>query len=267
MEIYLDVLILENFIVNLFLIMVSFKILKYKYSFKKAILAAIIGGLYSLCMVIKEISFFKAFYIQILIAFLMIYIPLEKREKIKLVKSFFTFMSSSFFLSGICFKFIISSQKYTIIDGVVIKNFSIKYLLLGVFIVFIILERITTCIRDRNIVSNFIYDVKLNIKNKEINIKGFLDSGNELREPVTNLPCILIERRELENINFKKDEMYRIPYKAIGYSGGLYGFKVENIRILKDGKLWREIEGIICPCDDRLSKENEFVGLISRGVI
>lgn len=267
MEVYLDIIILENFIVNLFLIIISFKILKYEYSFKKALMAASIGGIYSLCMIIKEISFLKAFYIQLLVAFFMIYLPIIKKQKINLIKSFFVFMASSFFLSGLIFKFILSTQKYTIIDGVVIKNLNVKYLILGVFILFIVLERITTAIRDRNIVSNFIYDIELDVKEKKISIKGFLDSGNELREPITNLPCLLIEKAELKDINLTKDQMYKIPYRAIGYSGGLYGFKVKHIRILKDGKVWRELEGIVCPCDDKLSKENEFVGLISRGVI
>jgi len=26
-------------------------------------------------------------------------------------------------------------------------------------------------------------------------IKGFLDTGNELREPITNLPCIIVEEK------------------------------------------------------------------------
>ncbi|WP_297631805.1 sigma-E processing peptidase SpoIIGA [uncultured Clostridium sp.] len=267
MELYLDVIILENFIVNLFLIITTFKILKYNYSFKRAILVAVIGGVYSLCMVIEEISFLKAFYIQLLIAFIMVYIPSVKREKISLIKSFSTFIGASFFLSGLIFKIILSSQKYTIIDGVVIKNLNVKFLMLGVFVLFIVLERIMTVIKDRNIISSFIYDIELNIKDKKINIKGFLDSGNELREPITNLPCILIEKAELREISLVKGQMYKIPYRAIGYSGGIYGFKVKNIKISKDGKVWRELEGIICPCDDKLSRENQFVGLISRGVI
>ncbi|MGL5416594.1 MAG: sigma-E processing peptidase SpoIIGA [Clostridium sp.] len=267
MRLYLDVLVMENFIANLFIIIITFKVLKYEYSFKKALIISFLSGMYSLCMVIEELSFLKAIYIQIIVAFLMIYIPSVERNRSRLIRGFITFMAISFLLSGLLFKFIISTQKYTLIDGVVIKNFNVRYLMLGICIVFIGLERITTLIRDRNIVSNFIYDINLKIDNKEITLRGFLDSGNELREPVTNLPCILIEKEKLKNIKRSKEEMYKIPYRAIGYSGGLYGFKVKEIKILKDGEVWREVEGIICPCDDKLSDENEFSGLISRGVI
>ncbi|MGL4847980.1 MAG: sigma-E processing peptidase SpoIIGA [Clostridium sp.] len=267
MKLYLDVLVIENFIVNLFIIIITFRVLKYEYSFKKALCISFLGGLYSLCMVLESLSFLKAIYIQIIVAFLMIYIPSAKREGRRLIKSFVSFMAISFLLSGLLFKFIISTQKYTLIDGVIIKDFNVKYLILGVCIVYIGLDRVTTLIRERNIVSNFIYEMKIEINNKEISIRGFLDSGNELREPVTNLPCILIEKNKLQDISVNRNEMYKIPYKAIGYSGGLYGFKVKKIKILKDGDLWREIEGIVCPCDDKLSKDDEFNGLISRGVI
>ncbi|MGL4875708.1 MAG: sigma-E processing peptidase SpoIIGA [Clostridium sp.] len=267
MKLYLDVLVVENFIVNLFIIIITFRVLKYEYSFKKALFISFLGGLYSLCMVVPYLNFLKAAYIQILVVFLMIYVPSKKKEVRRLIKSFVSFMSISFLLSGLLFKFIISTQKYTLIDGVVIKDFNVKYLILGICIIYISLDRITTLVRDRNIISTFIYDMKIEINNSEIEIRGFLDSGNELREPVTNLPCILIEKNKLKNININKNEMYRIPYNAIGYSGGLYGFKVKKIKIIKDGDIWREVEGIICPCDDKLSKEDEFNGLISRGVI
>ncbi|MEG0238059.1 MAG: sigma-E processing peptidase SpoIIGA, partial [Clostridium sp.] len=122
-------------------------------------------------------------------------------------------------------------------------------------------------IREKNIINNFFYDVEINLKNSSINVKGFLDSGNELREPVTNLPCILVEESYLNITNMKDENIFSIPYSAIGYNGSLKGIRADNVKIRKEGKVFKEINAIICPCRDTLSRDNEFNALLSRGVM
>ena len=47
MIVYIDILIIENFIVNLFLLITTMKLLKYRYD-KKIYIAAFLGGIYTL---------------------------------------------------------------------------------------------------------------------------------------------------------------------------------------------------------------------------
>ena len=58
MKVYVDVIVFENFIIDLFLLRITCKVLKYK-SGKKIYFAALIGGLYSLVVVIKSLNFLK----------------------------------------------------------------------------------------------------------------------------------------------------------------------------------------------------------------
>ena len=58
-----------------------------------------------------------------------------------------------------------------------------------------------------------------------------------------------------------------IPYNAIGYGGNLKGIRINNIKI-KGRELWyRQVDAIICPCVEKLSRENEFNALLSRGIL
>ena len=123
------------------------------------------------------------------------------------------------------------------------------------------------CIRDRFFINNFIYEMELIIDGRIINLKGFLDTGNALREPITNLPCILIDKEYLKTFNLNEKEKFHINYKTIGNHGNIEGFIFEKVRIKKDKESWIEIKAIICKSEVKLSKENEFNALLSRGVI
>lgn len=267
MNIYVDVLIIENLVVNLFLLIISYKVIRERYSFKKCIFSAFIGALYTLTMIFNELNFLSNNVFQIIVSLILVYIPIHNKKISNVLKSWLMFISASFLLSGICFKFAILTKEYSIKNGIVINNFNIKYLILSVGIIFIFLERTTSYIREKNIIRDFFYDIEIRFKGTEISVKGFLDSGNELREPITNLPCILVEEAYLNELDINSEGALYIPYSAIGYNGSLRGFKVNNIKLRKSGELFREIDAILCPCKDTLSRDNEFNALLSRGVI
>ena len=102
---------------------------------------------------------------------------------------------------------------------------------------------------------------------KSIFIKGLLDTGNALREPVTNLPCIIVESDFFNDLELNSNNEFLIPYSTIGEDGLLKGFKSKDIRIRGEDKKWRNVEVILCECKNKLSKENDFNALLSRGVI
>lgn len=58
-----------------------------------------------------------------------------------------------------------------------------------------------------------------------------------------------------------------IPYNTIGEEGDLKGFKYNKVRIRGENKDWKNVEVIVCICKNKLSKNNEFNALLSRGVI
>ena len=134
-------------------------------------------------------------------------------------------------------------------------------------IIYIIYERAHSYFRERIAVNSFTYDIELWISGTKHIIRGFLDTGNELREPITNLPCIIVEENYVSNCEMEEDKTYYVPYSAIGYAGKLQGFKGEKVRIRRDNDEWHEIEAIICPCREVLSRDREFNALLSRGVI
>lgn len=267
MEVYIDIYLLENIIINLFLLLLTFKLLRINYKKRNVYLAALLGGIYGL-VIFCNVKIFSSIGIKMLVPSIMIYISMEKRNLKFVFKSLVVFFMLAFMLSGICFGMIQMQNTYLIGQEFVIKNNSASFIVLSVAIIFIFTTRIVDLLKDRAMVKNFLYDIYITEGTRTVLVKGFLDTGNELREPITNLPCILIENEYFLQLEFNKKDEYVIRYKTIDSSDVLHGFRSDFIKIKgKDDSAWREIDAIICGCKTTLSKENDYQVLLSRGII
>lgn len=116
---------------------------------------------------------------------------------------------------------------------------------------------------------DMIYEMKVKILEKEINVKAMLDTGNMLKDPITKMPVVVIEKEKLnetlpkellENIegilggekdcyNYELDDEYVnkikiIPFSSIGKQNGLMiGIKADEITI--QGDEFKEYKNVI----------------------
>lgn len=267
MEVYIDVILLENTLINTFILLVTLKLAKLKYKAAFLYLAAIMGAFYTLVM-FTDFKFLTSFGMKIFIALVMVGVSVREKRITNILKATGVFLLIAFTLGGICFSFALVQNTYLISNDFTISNYSNKYLILSIMAVYIIVSRIADYIKERTLIKNFTYDIYINNGKKTLLLKGFLDTGNELREPVTNLPCIIVENRYIQDLEIKDEDMFIIKYKTIKDEGSMKGFKGKNIRIRNsESEDWTNVEAIICECNSELSKENDYQALLSRGVI
>jgi len=137
-----------------------------------------------------------------------------------------------------------------------------------VMVIYIIIYRLMVFIGDRKKISTLIFTIDIIYKNHKKTIQAFMDTGNELREPATNLPVLIVEWKILADVLLEKNNTYYIPYTVVnGNNGRLIGFKPEYINIHIDKKNIETRDVIIALCDHRLSKDNDYNGLMSRGIL
>lgn len=267
MKVYVDVIVFENFIIDLFLLRITCKVLKYK-SGKKIYFAALIGGLYSLVVVIKSLNFLTLFLFQTLIAFFMLRISIGKLNLKDSIKALCVFYINSMLLCGTCLALTNTNKSYSISSNYIIRDNLIKEILIAIIIVYLFLDRFISYLRDRSIVTNFLFQVEITVNNVKYTVNSFLDTGNELKEPITNLPCIIVENKLISKESIENLKTYHVPFSAIGGKGYLEGVIVDKVRIKgDDSNQWKEIDAIICFCNETLSSSNEFNALLSRGIL
>lgn len=267
MKVYLDVIFLENFIIDMVLMNITNKLMKLDATNKRIICSAIVGGLYSVIFYIPYLSFMVKLPIVILMACFIVFIAINKVSIKIIIKATSVFIGLSIILTGMCLFLMMVVCNRGNTDISLIGRNTVKNIILSLLIMFCIVSRISNYIKERTLVNNFVFQVKLFIDNRQYYFKAFLDTGNELREPVTNLPCILVEKRLIGDIEVEKDKVYFIPYSAVGVKGKLEGIKVQKVMIRQDDDNWREIEAIICFCNEKFSEDGDFNALLSRGII
>ena len=266
MEIYIDIYLLENIIINLFLLLLTFRLLRFDYKKRNVYLAALLGAIYGL-VIFCNVKIFSSVGVKILVPAIMIYISMEKRSFKVILKSIVVFFMLAFMLGGICFGALQMQNTYMIGQAFVVENNSIKYIVLSVAIVFIFINRIIDLLKDRALVKNFLYDIYITEGTRTVLVKGFLDTGNELREPVTNLPCVIVENNYFNQFDIPDDKKFIIKYDTINEVGEVKGFKGNIMIKNEDSNSWTRVDAIVCGCERKLSKEDEFQALLSRGIV
>lgn len=82
--------------------------------------------------------------------------------------------------------------------------------------------------------------VSMIIDGKQYELRGYVDSGNSLKEPVSGKPVMLLDKKGAAKLPFKpadfSDRYTVIPYKAVGVQCG-YLESIRTDRIVFNGKL------------------------------
>lgn len=265
MVINLDILIIENSIVNYFLLYITSQTLRIRKNFRSILLPAVFGGIYVITLIFPKLYILASFPFKIFVAFLMILLLFKNKSILLNVKALFIYLLYSMLLAGVCVFIEINNSSIFNLNGA-IYNFSYKKLMLSIIILYLLLSRLVLYIKDRIEIDSLIYTVDIVFDDVETTVRAFLDTGNELREPVTNLPVMILESFDFRN-KINENELLYIPYKVVnGQVNNLKGFRPSYIRIHKGNKLeTRQV--IVGLCDNKLSSISEYNALLSRGII
>ena len=267
MIVYIDILILVNFIVNLFIMHVTVQTLRKKVKFIWMCISSVLGSLYVLTVVYPNLIYLSYIPFKILIVIIMILIVFREKNILFNIKASLIFILYSILLAGMCLLIQINNSVDMTFD-IIIINFPYERLMLSVMVIYMVIYRLMIFIGDRKKISILIYTIDIISKNHKKTIKAFLDTGNELREPATNLPVLIVEKDMLKDLLLDKNNTYLIPYTVVSGSGGnLIGFKPEYINIHIDKNCIETRDVIIAFCDYKLSKDNDYNGLMSRGIL
>lgn len=266
MIVYIDVLLLENFIVNSFLLSITVHTLRCRVKATYIALGGLLGSLFIFTVLVDSLRYFNNIIIKIMMAFIMVFITFRKKNLLFNVKASIIFILYSMLLAGVCVFIEFNHNNSHMMQGV-IYNFSHKKLMLSIMIIYLVIHRIVFFIKDRKEMNSFIYEIDIVLKSSQKEVKAFLDTGNELVEPVTNLPVVIVEKDLFNEEDIKGYDTFYIPYSVInGDYGKLKAIKPEYVKIHKENYL-EEKDVLVAFCEKKLSNNGDYQALLSRGII
>ena len=233
MKVYLDIVILINFLFDLILLLSVNYILRRRATLKRIIVGALVGSL-TLFGLFINLGMLSLFGYKLIVAVMMLLVSFGYKDFNYLKKNILYFYLVSMVMGGGIY-FLNSQFSYTN-RGLIFNNSGLKInygLLLGIAIIIFI--RYMLSFKDlKSNYSNY-YECKIYFdKNNYIDVNAFLDTGNKLCDPYSNKSIILIDKRKLEDIDVT-NPIY-VPYNSLNNHGLLTCFKAKKLEI--DGQFF-----------------------------
>ena len=286
MTIYLDIILLENIIMNYIILLATGIISKATINKIRILLASILGAIYSVVSFTIETNLILSLIIKILLSITIIYIAFKPQKIKKFLKQISIFYLTTFAYGGcaIFLLYYIKPQDILIENGIYIGTYPIKVAVLGGILGFIIINIVFKLVKGKLEKNNMYCKLIVELDGKEIETVAMIDSGNLLKEPITKVPVVVIEKERLREIIDKElldnvqqiitakkidipdkyiSSLKVIPFTSLGKQNGmLLGLKVDKIEIEFDEEKNIIRDVIIGIYEGRLCKDNKYSALI-----
>lgn len=251
MKIYLDVLFLLNFGFDFLLLLVVSIVLRRNIRMIRIILGGLFGGLSIFTLFIKMNSL-ELFILKIMISIIMIIITFSYKNIRYFLKNFAFLYSTSMIFGG--FLYFLNVEFSYKQEGLVFyhNGLSINFIFLIILSPIILYIYIRQAMHLKNNFSNY-YKVNLYFHDKIFHLNGFLDTGNQLKDPTTGKPIIIVNEKIIKE---NPENYFLVPIKTIGEESMIKCIKIDEIEIIGIGskkdvllgltKIKIQMEGIDC---------------------
>ena len=295
MTIYIDVVFLENLVMNSIILVASGIILKKKMKWIRIILASFLGAIYTIIGYISVLEIYSNLILKVILSILIIYIAFNPQTVKQLWKDILIFYLTSFVFGGVAFAliYVVKPQDILMKNGLFLGTYPLKTVLLAAIVAFIIIIAAFAIVKTKFSKKDMFCDVEVELNNKIIKTRAMIDTGNLLKEPITNTPVIVLEhtllyecvpKEILDNLEsilggelVKIPEKVRneyisklklIPFASLGKQNGmLVGIKADSLKIIQDDQEKENKNVIVGIYNKSLTKRGEYRALVGMDLI
>lgn len=296
MVVYAEYVFLENFIMNYFILSLTGRFTKFTPRRTKMILASSLGASYAFVIFFPSLHFLFSILMKVACSMLIIVIcftPYHFKDFLRLIGVFYlitlVFGGAGFAL------FYFSNFNGIISNGIFyITNVSIKNIFISCGVAYILIQFCWGYIQKQLSREKIMMDISIEINDLRVDVRGMVDTGNSLTDPISKYPVIIVEYSAIKNILPKeiKDILssgtmsnleqivsklsgsnwitrFRIiPYEALGTENGiLIGFKPDNVLIHNEKQCKDIKEIVIAIYNKNLSKTGDYNALLHPDII
>lgn len=295
MTVYLDIIFLENFILNFIILYAESLVIKEKVKYLKLMLSSLLGAFYVIIYYLINFQSKWNIIFKIILSVVMVYISFMPKSFKEFIKQITFFYLVSFVFGGAALGviYMVNVGKISIKNGIIVGNYTLKTIFIGVILAFIIITAAFKFIKNKISKKDLFCDIEIRINQSKINVKAIIDTGNFLKEPITNIPVIVVEKDILKNVvpkeilenienilggdlkdipksiqNEYMSKMKVIPFSSLGKQNGmLLGIKADGVVVEIDNEEKYVEKVILGIYTKKLSKKNEYNALLGIDVI
>ena len=290
MTIYIDVVLIENLIMNSIILLATGLILKEEIKMIRLLFSSLLGAIYSVVSYMSILEIYSSMLLKIILSIVIVYIAFNPQTMKKMWKDLLIFYLTSFVFGGAAFAliYIIKPQEILMKNGLFLGTYPLKTIILGAVIAFIIIISAFTVVKSKISKKDMFCEIEIWLNGKKIETTAMIDTGNLLREPITNTPVIVLEHTllykcipkeilnhldellggDFDNIPEKIKEEYIaklkfIPFSSLGKQNGMIlGIRAEGVTVKDIDKEQKKDNIIIGIYNKSLTKRGEYRALL-----
>ena len=290
MTIYIDVVLVENLIMNYIILLATGIIMKIKIKHLRLIISSLIGAIYTILTYVITIQIYSNFLLKFILSMMIIYVAYNPPNVKKMWKYLIVFYLTSFVFGGAAFAliYIVKPQDILMKNGLFLGTYPLKNVVLAGIVGFISITTTFKIVKNKITKKDIYKEIKIEMDGKQIQLNAMLDTGNMLKDPITEKPVIVVEKiilyevlpKELldniENIlggdlkNISEDirdkyikKIKFIPFSSLGRQNGmLVGIKPDFIEIVEEQKIQKRNDIIIGIYEKSLTKDGRYRALM-----
>ncbi len=275
--IYADVLFILNVYITYALLMLSALFLGLTPKRMRLLFAAVLGGFSSFLILIPELSAALLGLLRPVLCLVFSVVAFSYKGVKQLIRQTLIFLCVNFAFAGLMFAlwYFVSPSAVYYNSGIVYFDIDALSLIIITAICYFVLKVFGSLTRLKT-PKNTIYDVTLNIMGDEIPLRGFLDTGNSLKDPFTSADVIVVSRSSLaryfplnrsisEIIETSELKIRYLPCRTISGSKLLPVFKAQKVRI-RGITADFTLEGVMIAVCDESIRNGDFQALLPESI-
>ena len=257
-ELYVDVLFLVNFMMDYLLLLLVKKMLKCTATHGSLCFGAVIGALLSCIVMILPIPYIVIKFVLFhgVINIFMIRAGLKIKKVKELIKAYTLLYIGSFLLGGI----IQVLHQYVGKGSLFFAIAAFGYYLAS---------KLWDIIAHMQKVNRIHCDVELFWDEKTFLIKGLIDTGNGLKDPVSDKPVSIIDKSVAKEFlgEMKLAKVRYIPFHSIGKKEGLLlAVELDKMCIHYEQEIWID-DPLIGISEEKISSEGEYQMILNPNLL
>lgn len=196
MNVYIEYVILDNFLIDLIVLAAAFKTLKLKTKTVYLILSAALGTAFAVIVPIVKLNTVIEFISKVLISLLMVFIPFSGKNVKKFLMAYALFVFYTFLLGGMIIGvFFFTKTDFSAASSInYVGDIPVSLIICSPFLLFYFVDKVVKYIYRRKNVFPFTRKISVYYNDRKTDAVGFIDTGNRLYDKITGGPVIVCDK-------------------------------------------------------------------------
>ena len=200
MEVYIEDVIIDNIVLNFLLLFLTKKLLRSERKNIFLFLGAVFGMLGAVALALKDVQGIFLFLYKFALGSIIVLISFGYKSIRSYLLTYLCFVFATALMGGLSFLISFSFGKAIVSNGEVYYELGLPigvvWLVVGLFSALIC--KVVKIIRKKTLKSNYIFEARLEVGNKRLKTKIYLDTGNTLED--LGKPITLISQKQFSKL-------------------------------------------------------------------